>query len=150
MARVNIKSISPKELRPLRQRWLVDPGLASDVEFPSDTQSRAHHMGAIVKGKIYGIASVYHEPRPAMVEGRSWRLQALAVAPGLRREGFGTALVEAASRHVLRNKGNLVWANVPVASIEFFRAMKFEVAGDAFEMHELGAHHRVLLKPKRR
>lgn len=150
MPKINIKSITTKELYPLRESWLVEPGLIADPRFPGDGRSRAHHVGAVLQGTIIGIASVYNEPRPAMVEGRSWRLQGLAVMPRDRREGVGTSLVEAISRHVLRNKGNLIWANVPSDSCEFFAALKFEIAGDSFDVPGLGDHNRVLLHLKKR
>ncbi len=150
MPRPNIKSIDLKEVKPLRERWLVEPGLMSDVELPLDSQRSAHHLGAIMKGKIFGIATLHHEPRPAMAEPKAWRMQAMAVAPGLRGEGIGRLLVECASRHVVRNGGKLLWANVPVDVVDFYRAVGFEVAGDPFEGPDHGPQHRVLIKPKAR
>lgn len=150
MAKINIKSITTKELHPLRESWLVEPGIISKSHFSGDGRSRAYHIGAVLQGSIIGIASVYNEPRPAMVEGRAWRLQGLAVMTRDRREGVGTSLVEAISRHVLRNKGNFIWANVPVDCCDFFRELKYEVAGDAFDVPGLGDHRRVLLRLKKR
>ncbi len=148
MPRPNIKSLSLKELKPLRERWLVEPGLLSEVELPLDKGRTAHHLGAIMKGKTFGIATLHHEPRPAMVEPKAWRLRALAVAPGLRGEGIGRLLVQSASRHVARNHGTLLWANVPVDVVDFYTKVGFEVAGDPFEGPDHGPQHRVLMKPK--
>lgn len=150
MPRINVKSIALKELQPLWDGWLVATGIVSETHLSESNPSRARHLGALRRGAIVGIVSLCREPRPAMVEARAWWLQGLAVAPGVRRQGYGRALVEAAERHVVRSHGNLLWANVSADSCDFFRAMKFEVAGDAFEVQGLGPHHRVLLRPKKR
>ncbi len=125
MPRPNIKSIHLKEVKPLRERWLVKPGLIDEAELPLDVQRSAHHLGAVMKGKIFGIATLHHEPRPAMVEPKAWRLRAIAVAPGLRGEGIGRLLVECASRHAARNRASLLWANIPVDTADFFSAVAF-------------------------
>lgn len=150
MPRINVKAISLKELRPLWDDWLVATGIISETQLSESNPSPARHLGALRRGAIVGIVSLCREPRPAMIEARAWRLLGLAVAPSIRRQGYGRTLVEAAERHVVRSNGNLLWANVPTDSCDFFCAMKFEVVGDAFEVHGLGLHHRVLLRPKRR
>lgn len=148
MPRANIKTLTLKELTPLRERWLVEPGLLPSAELPLDRQGSSHHLGAVLKGKTFGVATLHHEPRPAMIEPHAWRLCALAIAPGLRGEGMGRLLVQAASRLAAKRRGKLLWANVPVDVVGFFTAVGFEVAGDPFDPPNQGPHHRVLMKPK--
>ncbi|MFT5444380.1 MAG: ribosomal protein S18 acetylase RimI-like enzyme [Myxococcota bacterium] len=150
MRKVIVKSITPQKLDPLREAWLVVPGIIAGDKLAQDDRSSIQHLGAISRGKIIGVVSVYNEPRPAMVEGKAWRMRNLAVLPALRNEKIGTALIDGVSRFVSRRCGSLIWAHVPVEGCEFFRALGFDVVGDSFEVKGLAPHHRILLKPKSR
>jgi len=150
MPRPRIKTIDLKEVKPLRERWLVEPGLMPEVDLPLDKARSTRHFGAIVQGKIFGVVTIQNEPRPALVEPKAWRLCGLGVAPGLREEGLGRLLVQAVSRDAARRQGSQLWANVPVDVVDFFSKTGFEIAGDVFESADLGPHHRVLMKPKAR
>ncbi|MCH7598203.1 MAG: GNAT family N-acetyltransferase [Myxococcales bacterium] len=148
--KISVRSITLKEIQPLREKWLVASGLIVTDGFEGDARSRTQHLGAIRKGKILGIVSLFNEPRPAMVEAKAWRLRGLAVNPSVRGEGCGRSLIEGAARHIARSRGNLLWANVPVVSCDFFCALDFEIAGDAFDVHDLDPHHRILLHLNKR
>lgn len=148
--RIAVKPIHVKEVIELREVWLVAPGLLEVAEFDRDKAATTRHLGAVDRGKILGMVSLYREPRPAMIEGHAWRMRGLAVGSASRGAGLGRALIEAAERLVLKEKGNLIWSNVRTRSIDFFTSVGFEQVGDVFELRDQGEYLRILLQPKKR
>jgi GNAT superfamily N-acetyltransferase len=148
--KVAVKTVDAKEIQALRAKWLVSECLMLAEEIEGDARPRTRHLGALSGGRILGIVSLFNEPRPGLVEASAWRLQGLAVAPSAWGEGVGRSLIAGVSLHLRNVKGSLLWANVPVSTCDFFRALKFEIAGDPFELPGLAPHHRILLNPKPR
>lgn len=148
--RIAVKPIALKETLERRKAWLVEAGIVNVAEHPGDKSSSTRHLGALGRGSIVGVVSLYREPRPALVEGHAWRMRGLAVGKRSRGAGVGRALIEAAERFVLKQHGNLIWSNVAGSSIDFFAAVGFERVGDAFGTQYSGDYYRVLLHPRRR
>ncbi len=146
--RTRVKEISLKETHAIRSAVNREFGFERPIEVPGDEHPRTRHLGAFRKGALLGVVSVYSQSRPAMLEGRSWMIAGLAVIAADRRSGVGTALVEGVSRSVLKSKGNLVWCEVPLEAVPFFKALGFEAVGDEFEHVGCGPHRRMLMTPK--
>ncbi len=147
---VHIHSVAAPVTWPLRQSVLRPHQAPSQLALPDDDDPSTLTFAALDDdGTVIGCGrvavasppqslatvSVVHAP-----DGRSWRLRAMAVVPGRRNAGVGTALVERAVAHVASQGGGLLWCNARLPARSLYRRSGFVEHGERWDDPDLGPH----------
>jgi GNAT superfamily N-acetyltransferase len=142
MPGIAIQPIRAEETRPFRQR-ILRPHLPPEHSvYPGDDAADSLHVGAFVTGRLVGVATVLHEPRPSSDDAGAWRLRGVAVEEAQRGQGIGRRLVEACIAHVRAHGGTLLWFNAASAARRFYEGMGFEAEGEE-GFSETGGYYRM-------
>ncbi len=142
MSTANVRQITAEETRPLRHAVLRPHQSPDELVYPGDDAPDTLHLGVDLDGAIVGVASVYHQPPPDEDDDeRAWRLRGMAVTLALQRQGHGRALLKACLAHVAAQGGRMMWCNARTTAAEFYRALGFEIAGEAYELEGIGPHY---------
>lgn len=136
-----VEQVRPEVTYPLR-REVLRPGLPHErVFFADDRDRNSGHFAAYLDHRVVGVASIMEQPEddgPGL-----WRLRGMAVAPGHRGAGVGTALLARIRDFVARSGGGVLWCNARVSAEGFYRASGFVAIGQPWDEPELGPHVRM-------
>jgi predicted GNAT family N-acyltransferase len=140
---VRIERVAPEVVRPLRLKVLRPHQTLADQVFEGDDAPGAAHFAAYEGEQVIGIASITPEPYPGG-EGSTagdWRIRGMATDPDLGRGlGAGAALLRACVDHARREGGTRVWCNARSPVRGFYERAGFVVAGEEFELPDIGPH----------
>ncbi|HVM63002.1 MAG TPA: GNAT family N-acetyltransferase [Verrucomicrobiae bacterium] len=136
-----IRQITAAETRPLRQAILRPHQRIEELTYPGDDAAATMHLGALVDGKLIGVASVYHEAPQGETDEGAWRLRGMAVMPGLHRKGIGSLLLRASIDYAKQRGGTMMWFNARTPAVPFYRAHGFQIRGQEFEISGIGSHY---------
>ena len=64
----------------------------------------------------------------------------MATAEDRRREGVGTALLDAVIDHVRRCGGGLLWCNARTPAVSFYEGAGFATRGESWDVPDIGPH----------
>lgn len=143
MSYYEIKTIEPAEARPLR-RALLHPRLPpAGVDYQSDHDPQALHVGAFKDGLLVGIASVHPQAMPGSPETGAWRIRDIAVERGHRGRDVGAWLLERCLEHASSRSGSVIWCTTRVGAYGFFERMGFSRMGPPIEDPEEGPQYTV-------
>jgi GNAT superfamily N-acetyltransferase len=130
---IDIRPITAAETLLLRHA-VLRPHLSLEASiFPNDDAPDSSHFGAFLNNQLVGIASISREAFPDEPNHNAWRLRGMATLPGVRRMGYGAALVRVCIAYVAANSGDLLWCNGRTSAREFYRAQGFHEHGDEYE-----------------
>lgn len=143
-----IRPITTGQTYPLRQAVLRAGFPPSESVFAGDDDPDTLHLGALLDGRIVGIASVYREAMPGngQDDGCAWRLRGMAVEERVRNQRIGSALLAACMDHVRRQGGRLFWCNARTPAVGFYRAHGLAAIGDEFDIPTAGPHYRMRIE----
>jgi predicted GNAT family N-acyltransferase len=140
-----IRPITAAEARPLRHAVLRPGEPAEQIVFPGDDDPRAWHLGAFRDGRLVGIASIYVEPMPDVLDAAptDWRLRGMATAAEVRGAGLGGELLAACIEHVRDAGGTRLWCNARTPAAGFYKRYRFTTHGEEFDIPGIGPHYRM-------
>jgi GNAT superfamily N-acetyltransferase len=138
---LQIRPVTAADTFPLRQRVLRPHDTVDELARRWDGDPDACHFAAVESGTVIGSASVGRDSPPwAADPSPSWRLRGMATAEDRRREGVGTALLEAVIDHVRQRGGGLLWCNARMAAVSLYQHAGFTTRGDGWDDPNLGPH----------
>jgi predicted GNAT family N-acyltransferase len=146
VSEITTRPITAEEARPLRANVLRPGRPHAESIYPGDGAAGALHLGAFRGRELVGVASVLREPPPGEEDAGAWRLRGMAVAPGMRRGGYGRALIEGCLAHVASQGGSRLWCNARSTAAGFYRTLGFEVSGEEFETSDGTPHFLMWLR----
>jgi len=97
-------------------------------------------------GQIVGIASLFHAAMPEKPALEGLQLRGMATAENVRRRGVGRALVAACLEAARLSRVELLWCNARTSARDFYLKCGFEVAGNEFEIPDVGPHFRMFVR----
>ncbi len=140
-AAYTIRPISAEQTYPLRLRILRVGYPDADVNYPSDANPGAYHLGAFADDTLIGIASIYPEPMQSQAAKRGWRLRGMAVDTHWQRKGIGDALLEACFAHIDDHNGELFWCYGRTSAFPFYKKKGFQTEGSEWIDPMTGPHY---------
>jgi GNAT superfamily N-acetyltransferase len=131
---VEVRPVPAEATRPLRQQVLrphqtLDALAAEDARDPGGSWFAA--FGADGEVVATGILSRREE---------GWQVRGMAVAPGHRGRGLGSAVLATLLDVAASRGGGLVWCNARVPARRLYERAGFEAVGDVFEVARIGPH----------
>ena len=138
-----VREVTADEIQPLRQRVLRPHQQLDELREPDDDAPDSAAFAAVDDaGVVVATGTVKRRPPPFPHPGDvpAWQLGAMAVDPGHRGEGLGSAILDAILRHVDARGGGLVWCNARIPARGFYLHHGFEVASAPFELPDIGPH----------
>ncbi len=136
---VRIELCEPKRLHSLRLRVLRPGQPLSSVDHEHDHWPRTVHVGAFdAEGETLACATFYPEETPDGRDG--WRLRAMATAPEVRGQGYGSRTLRFGLEVVRLRGASLVWCNARSNAVWFYEHLGFTVVSDEFVIDPIGPH----------
>lgn len=141
-----VRRVPAEEVRPMRAQVLRAHQPYSSTAYAEDDVEGAFHLLATVDGVDAGCCSVFAEAGPEAVEASdderasSWRMRGVATSPSSRKKGVGRAMMQRLESDVAAAGGTLLWANARSSALPFYRALDYDVVGDAFDIPGIGPH----------
>lgn len=133
--------VPPATVRPLRGEVLRPGQPAEQLAFAGDEEPETLHAAVLLDGDVVGIATVMREPCPRIERAHAWRLRGMATRPDVRGRGIGAALLGRCEAHVRDQGGRLLWCNARVGACRFYERAGYTVAGERFELPQIGPHY---------
>lgn len=137
---LEIKSISPQETLPLRQRVLKPFATLQECAYDEDSKSSTFHYGLFVDKKLQAIATFIQESHPEFNYQHSYRLRGMAVNHELQGQGLGQQLLHYGIS-ALQEKGcDFLWFNAREVAFTFYKKLGCIEHGPLFEIPRIGPH----------
>jgi GNAT superfamily N-acetyltransferase len=137
----DIRPISAAETHWLRHIILRPHQAPETLIFPGDEAPDSLHVGAFLKGRLVGIASVIPQPFPGKPDQSAWQLRGMAIEAEVRRQGYGSALVRACLDYVMTQGGGIVWCKGRTPAVPFYQTLGFQAWGEEFVVPVTGPHY---------
>ena len=142
-----MRAVPAETTFPLRQVVLRPNQRTEELAEPRDDDPDAGHYAAFDDaGHVVGTGTVgRHRPPwapggPGGETGPGWQIRGMAVAPGQRGRGIGSAVLSALLAHVREHGGGLVWCNARVPARGLYEHAGFHTVGEPFELEHIGLH----------
>ena len=121
----------------LRFRVLRKNQPRESAHYPGiDTDERTKFLGAFVKNKLVGCATLQVDPK----NGCKYRIRGMAVEPNCRNQGIGTKIVKKL-QIIAENEGTGIWCNARIKAITMYERCGFKIVSDLFEIKPIGLHY---------
>jgi len=144
-ARVSVVEVDAVATYRLRQRILRPHQTLSEVAFENDSAPDSVHFAVTDAAGPIGVASLLAEPAPTG-EGPAWRLRGMAVEPGHRGRGVGSALFRAVEGHVAERGGGVLWCAARLSAEEFYLRQGMVRLGEEWDEPFIGPHVAMVLR----
>lgn len=140
MTEVRIELCEPQRLHALRLRVLRPGQPPSSVDHDHDHWPQTVHVGAFDSvGAAVACVTFYPEKTPDGRDG--WRLRAMATAPEVRGQGYGSKTLRVGLDEVRNRGGKLIWCNARSSAVWFYERLGFRVVSDEFAIDPIGPHY---------
>ena len=135
---IEIRSLTAEETVPLR--WVIlRTGLPRETAvFPGDEAATSRHFGALIEGRLVGVATIHLAPMPGGSE--SYQVRGMATVEEVRGIGAGSALLAACAAEARREGARRLWCNARTPAAGFYEKHGFARLGEAFEIPTAGPH----------
>lgn len=97
-------------------------------------------------GDAIGSVSIASEASPDGVDGRGFRIRAMATTERMRGRGLGAVLLAASLDHARRELGEYVWCSARNSAGGFYRNAGFVETSDSYDVEHIGEHVRMALR----
>ena len=115
----------------------TSPGGIND----SDADPATRHTGIRVGGTLVAVGPLTREASPRSASRPAWRIRGMTTRPEHQGNGYGGLLLGEAIEHVTAEGGRLLWGNLRLAAVAFYRRHGFTVQDDVF-VTDIGVEHR--------
>jgi ribosomal protein S18 acetylase RimI-like enzyme len=137
---LNIKSCSVNEIIPIRHEILRAGKPITTCHFKGDDNPKTYHFGAYKEDEIVGCVSFMPKNHSDFIGQKPYQLRGMAVLENQQNQSIGLHLLQYAE-HDLKNKGvDLIWCNVRIKAIGFYKRQNFETDSKKFTIPEIGEH----------
>lgn len=133
MSDFEVRALPPAATRVLRQA-VLRPHQGVD-EMAADEPDGAYAAGVFRDGELVAVGLVGCEGGPA-----AWRVRGLATAPGARRQGAGTLVLDALCKHAIGHGASRIWCKVRTPARSLYERAGFAVVSEEFELPQIGPH----------
>ncbi|MDT0310532.1 GNAT family N-acetyltransferase [Streptomyces sp. DSM 44917] len=123
-------------------RWSVlRPGLPRPAAaFPEDDRPDTFHLAAYAGPAPAPLACITVFPDPLPDAPHAFRFRGMASAPSARGQGYGAAVLAAATTESTRRGATHLWCNGRAAALPFYASQGFTVSGPPFDIPGIGEH----------
>jgi ribosomal protein S18 acetylase RimI-like enzyme len=121
---IQIHTITAAETIDLRHRVMWPDHPKENVIIDDD--ATATHFGAILQGKIIGVASFFPD-------GTSYRLRKLAVDQEFQRMGVASAILTTATAELRKLGCTQIWCDARKYASAFYQRNGFELGAQTFQ-----------------
>ena len=138
---MRVEVVDEARTRGLRRR-VLRPGDAA-APAPGDGPGSVHLAALDDTGAVVGSAALLPGPAPQSVpdHGAPFQLRGMAVEPGLRGRGVGSALLRACLAEAATRGAGLLWCNARVTAVAFYERHGLRTAGGEFVSPATGVRH---------
>ena len=137
-----IRRATAQELIDLRHVVLRAGFPREAAMFDGDDDEDARHFAAVSDGRIVGCVTLHRGEWDGKM---AWHLRGMAVAKGLRGNGIGSELLEAAEKSVrVYGATKLIWCNARVPAVRFYEKAGWQVVSEVFDIAESGPHVKMI------
>lgn len=139
---MKIGVVDERLTRELR-RTVLRPALCPGEPLPGDDIPDGAHLAATADdGTVLSTCFVYPDPCPWLPQrADAWHLRQMATVEGMRGQGIGGQLLDAAVRYTAEHGARLIWCNAREAAAGFYRRRGFRPHGEVFLDEQLGIPH---------
>lgn len=145
-----IQLISPEQTYHLRHKVLRPHQNFDAVKYADDFSADAFHVGALIDGRIVGIATFareIHAPVEKIHPSKNpYRLRGMATDFDFHGQGIGAAVMHFSFAQLRERQCDLLWCNARKIAFPFYEKLDFKYIGEMFEMPDIGPH-KVMYKP---
>ncbi len=162
---MQVRVITAAQTYPLRQS-VLRAGLPPEAcIFPGDDDPATTHLGVVRGDDLLAIATLMREPLPvsvpdpaasagdlpagALPDAQACRLRGMAVAPEVRGQGIGAALLRACFAHAWAAGATRFWCNARTPAVPFYERHGLRTSGGEFDIPTAGPH-RLMYRDLRR
>lgn len=136
-----VTPIPPRETFAVRHPVLRAGKPLESCFFEGDELPTTIHFGVFVDKKLTGVVSVYRNKNSNFKYKSQFQMRGMAVLADYRKKGLGELLVQQAERHVMQQKGGLIWFNARESAVGFYEKMGYEKQGAPFDIGDIGPHY---------
>lgn len=141
-----IKEIRSKETYIVRQPVLRKGKSIESCIFDGDDLETTKHFGLFEDRSLTGIISLFQKINPIFAENNQAQIRGMAVLENHQKKGIGEGLVKHCEKYCNANKFDLIWFNARTAAVGFYKKMKYETLGEAFDIKDVGEHYLMFKK----
>ncbi|MFD1603986.1 GNAT family N-acetyltransferase [Flavobacterium artemisiae] len=136
-----IKEIPSQETYAVRQPVLRQGKPIESCIFEGDDLPTTHHFGLFENEKLIGIISLFKQINTIFAAENQAQIRGMAVLENHQKKGFGEALVKHCENYCESQNVDLIWFNARTAAVGFYKKMNYQVAGEPFDIKDVGEHY---------
>ena len=135
-----IKLCLAKEIITLRHVVLRQGKPISSCHFDGDDYENTYHFGAFNEDKVIGCVSLIKKDHQNFNYKNTYQLRGMAVLPYYRNKKIGLQILTHAANFLKKKNIELIWCNVRIRAIPFYRKNNFLSKGTEFNIPDVGPH----------
>jgi GNAT superfamily N-acetyltransferase len=109
--------------------------------FDGDDFLSTVHFGLYYDKKLVGVISVFKNKNSIFSAENQFQIRGMAVREEYQGKKLGKQLLLRGEEYVLSQKSDLIWFNAREIAVPFYQNSGYEIAGNAFEIKEVGTHY---------
>ncbi|MDB1088280.1 GNAT family N-acetyltransferase [Streptomyces sp. ACA25] len=115
--------------------------------FLEDTHPEVVHLAVRADDgpAVLGCLTLFPDSLPDL-EVPAFRFRGMATAPDVRGEGYGVALLDAATEEAAARGGEVLWCHGRLGAQGFYERQGFTTMGEPFDIPDVGPHVVLLRK----
>jgi ribosomal protein S18 acetylase RimI-like enzyme len=137
----SVRSILADATIDLRLSILHPEKPRASLVYADDLQPTTWHAGAFSGRELVGVASVYVESPPGLVDRTAWRLRDMGVKELHRGHGCGRALLDACLAQIATCGGTVLWCYARPTAVPFYLAQQFVQRAGVVDLPEFGPRY---------
>jgi len=137
---IELKNIDFKETFAVRYPVLRRGKPIESCFFEGDDLNSTVHFGLYYNTKLAGVVSVFKNKNSIFSAENQFQIRGMAVLQEHQGKKFGKQLLIKSEEYVLTQKSDLIWFNAREIAVPFYQNFCYQIAGDAFEIKEVGMH----------
>ena len=137
---MQIRRVSANDVIDLRHAVLRAGLPRQTAIFPGDDGPGARHYGAYENNHLIGCVTLHPSK---WQDAPAWQLRGMAVAPDLRTQGVGRAMLEFLENDIAPSGVPQLWCNARVPAAQFYQKHGWSIVSEPFEIPTAGPHVRM-------
>ncbi|RRO12504.1 GNAT family N-acetyltransferase [Flavobacteriaceae bacterium 14752] len=138
--KLDFKFVDAKSILKIRHQVLRKGRPLSTCHFNGDNLSDTFHFAAYINDEVVGCVSLMLKSNSKIQDKQSYQLRGMAVLEKYQGQKIGQQLLHHAEKHLISKNIKLVWCNVRIKAIPFYRKNQYQQLGDDFNIPEVGPH----------
>ncbi len=138
--KVDLKLVDAKSILKIRHQVLRKGQPISSCHFIDDDSFSTFHIAAYKQDEIIGCVSLMQKAHDKIKDDEAYQLRGMAVLEEYQRQKIGQQLLHHAESKLILNYIKLVWCNVRIKAIPFYKKNKYQQLGDRFDIPKVGPH----------